>query len=104
MKMPLDRKLEFTIHDKVYRFGLGDFTGSDELAIYRATGLTLPQVFLSPTLFALAGLVWRWRLRHGEPGLTFADVADAFTFNDVDYDIPDEDDGGGPPEPSAGTS
>lgn len=104
MKMPTDRKLEFTIHDQVYRFGLGDFTGADELAIYQATGLTLPQVFLSPTLFAIAALVWRWRIRHGEPGLKFTTVADGFTFNDVDYDIPDADGGGGPPEASAGNS
>lgn len=86
-------------HDGVqYELSPDDFTGADDLALFRATGVTIMDVFArkAVSLFTIAGLVWRWRVNHGEPDLTFEQVNGAMKFSDLVAD-----DAEGAPAPEA---
>jgi hypothetical protein len=78
-----ERALQLTLDGRTYVMRLNDFTGADDLAIYQATGFTVFQVFGGDalTLFTVAALLWRHRVRHGEPQLTFDAVNGALSFD-----------------------
>lgn len=74
--------LELDVAGRSYRLVMSDYTGSDDLAIYRETGLSVADIFAGQvSLFTVAALLWRHRVRNGEPGLTYAAVNDTLTFD-----------------------
>lgn len=93
------------VHDgQTYNLTARDFTALDDLEIYRATGTTLMHIFGGgATLFTIAALVWRYRVAHGEPSLTYMQVAETFTYDSLES-VSDEPREGGPPEAPGGTS
>lgn len=93
-----ERVLSLEHEGQVYNLTARDFNALDELAIYRATGVTLLQIFGGgASLFTVAALVWRWRVNHGEDDLTFVDVARTFTYDSMQT-VSDDPKDGGPPE------
>lgn len=83
--MAKEPALEVTLDGVAYRLTPGMFTGQDDLAVYRSCGVTIMDVFARKaiTLFTIAALVWRYRVNHGEPDLTFDEVNAKMTFNDL---------------------
>lgn len=80
-----ERVLSLEHEGRVYNLTARDFTALDELAIHRATGASLLQIFGGgATLFTIAALVWRHRVNTGEPDLTYHDVAKTFTYDSMD--------------------
>lgn len=80
-----ERVLSLEHDGRVYNLTAGDFTGEDDLAVYRAIDTTIAEIFFGGkvTLFTMAALVWRARVKTGEPDLTFLEVARTFTFADI---------------------
>lgn len=80
-----ERVLSLEHEGRVYNLTAGDFTGEDDLAVYRAIDTTIAEIFFGGkvTLFTIAALVWRHRVNTGEPDLQFLDVARTFTFHDI---------------------
>lgn len=79
-----ERVLSLEHEGRTYNLTALDFNAVDDLAIYRATGATIHQVFTGgATLFTIAALVWRHRVNTGEPDLTFLDVARTFTYDSM---------------------
>jgi hypothetical protein len=67
--------MQVTVDGVEYRMESADFSAEDDLAVYRATGMTLMDIFSgSITLFTVAALVWRYRVRNGEPTLQLGEV------------------------------
>lgn len=89
-------KIKLALDGVRYEVGPSDFTATDDLEMFRATGVTIMDVFAKKaiSLFSVAALLWRYRVNHGEPKLTFSDVADAMTFDSLS--VADDDDEGTP--------
>lgn len=85
-----------------YELTITDFTGADDLAIFRETGCTVMDIFSGSklSLFTLAALLWRHRIRNGEPTLTYAAVNEQLSFEDLES-VTDEGPTEGTPAPQA---
>lgn len=80
-------QMNLQLEGKTYQLQLGDFTGADDLAIYQKVGKTIADIFQGDiTLFTVAALLWRWRVNHGEPGVTFEQVNAKMTFDSINVD------------------
>ena len=97
MSVP-DLTIRCTIDGATYALTMGEFTGEDDQAIWRETGFTLVDIFpgRKVTLFTVAALVWRHRVRNGE-NVTFSEVNRSMTFNALDVEDETEDDEASPP-------
>lgn len=93
-------KIELHLDGKKYVLGLKDFGGEDDLAIYRETGCTIADIFFGGrvTLFTVAALLWRHRVRNGERKLTYAEVNKALDFDAFEALIDDDEEEGDGPE------
>lgn len=91
------------VHDgQTYNLHQRDFNALDEREIWQATGATLLQIYTGgAALFTVAALVWRYRVNHGEPDLTYVDVARTFHYGSIES-MTDEPREGGPPEAPGG--
>lgn len=81
----------FTIHP-------GDFSALDDATLHDTIGVGVLDVFASPSLRGLAGLVWLQRRRRN-PDLSWEKVAGTFTLDDLaktEQVIPDDADAGHP--------
>ena len=70
-----------------YEISLGALSALDEKDYYTQVGHTIMDLFTgqaSFSTFAVAGLVWVWRRRHGERTLTFQEVAGEFKMSDLE--------------------
>lgn len=81
-----ERTISLVHEGTSYNLTPGDFTALDDMALYRATGMTLADAFgfggKVPALAAVAGLVWRYRVGAGED-VTWRQVAETFTYADL---------------------
>lgn len=80
-----DPGFTFEVNGRSYTLRMKDFSGADDLAVYQKTGCTLIDIFAGGriTLFTLAALLWRHRLRV-EPRLTFEQVNADMTFDAIE--------------------
>lgn len=79
-----DVTMEVSLEGTVYRMAMGDFTGEDDLAVWRKVGVTIGEIFGGRmSLFTIAALLWRWRVTHGEPDVTYEQVNSKITMNDL---------------------
>lgn len=86
--------IQLQFQGRTYAMRLGDFTGTDDLAIYQTVGKTIADIFQGDiTLFTVAALLWRWRVTHGEPQITFEKINDKMTFDALEIDEDDDGDG-----------
>lgn len=82
-----ERVLSLEHDGVVYNLTPLDFTALDDLAIFEATGgkVTLQDCFgfggKTPSLAAVAALVWRYRVNDGEEDLRLHDVMRTFTYD-----------------------
>lgn len=90
-------ELEVDLDGWTYRMRFDEFTGEDELAIYREIGQTIHEVLNDLTLFGLAALIWRHRTRQGED-IEFADVNKKLSYADLETVRTEEFEESGPPE------
>lgn len=91
--------ISLDLDGKTYTLGMKDFGGEDDLQIYRETGVTLTEIFTEGkiTLFTVAALLWRYRVRNGERRLTFAEVNRQMDFEALStVTVDDEEDGDAP--------
>lgn len=75
-------EIQLTFQNRAYRLRPKDFTGTDDLEVYKATGVSITDVFLGQiSLFTIAALIWRYRVNNGEAKLTYREVNDAMDFS-----------------------
>lgn len=80
-------QMELSFDGRTYKMAVGDFTGADDLAIYQKVGKTIAEIYQGDiTLFTVAALLWRWRVNHGEPQITFEQINAKLTFTDLMVD------------------
>lgn len=94
-------QMELSFGGTTYQMAVGDFTGADDLAIYQKVGKTIADIYRGDiTLFTVAALLWRYRVNHGEPNVTFEQINSKLTFDDlvVEHDDSDDDPEGSFPE------
>lgn len=92
-------ELEVDLDGRTYRMRFDEFTGEDELAIHREIGQTIHEVLNNLTLFGLAALIWRHRVRQGE-SVEYAEVNRELSYADLETVRTEEEEfeEGGPPE------
>lgn len=100
--------IEITKDGRRWKLDPRQLTGADDLAIYKACGFTIADVYGGGlvTLMTVAAVWWRFRVAEGEQ-LTYEQAAAELTFDDlIDEDKllgdPAEEDAGAPPA-SAGS-
>lgn len=103
-KAGLDVGFKITVDGRVYQVRAGDLNGLDMAAMRREVGMTFGQLSRIPSdewdLDIIAAIVWLARRVNGEPTLTYAEVAQEMTYDDLDdlgmdeADSLDEDDPG----------
>jgi hypothetical protein len=80
----LSEEMRLEVGGVKYRLRLADFSGEDDLAVYRAVGLSITDIFSGAlSLFTVAALLWAHR-RKREPDLTYEEVARGFRFTDME--------------------
>lgn len=81
MTQEMRSALHVTVEDVEYELVAESFTAEDDLAIYRAVGASLLDIFGGNiTLYTIAALLWRHRVRNGEPTLTLEQVLPTVTI------------------------